>query len=329
MSVWKLRAVMFTCFLGTIIVGSAILYGVTTYILKASITITAIAAFVTGLAIIQWLLAPKIIEAVYSVEEADPVRYGWLHEVVEELAEASGLKKKPKVMIAHIPIPNAFAYGSPITGPRVAVTDALLRILNKDELKAVLGHEIGHLRHRDVAWMLAISLLPMLIYYLGDILMRYGFFGSIFGGEAREGAPSWLILIAIGVALLVVAFILNLFVLAFSRFREYFADRHSVKLVPNGGKLLQRALAKIVLASKYNFDEQELARFSQFRALFIQDVTTKVKPHFRDVSSFIEYLKSKPLTLGEKIAELFSTHPNIKKRLIMLDKFNEEYWSKY
>jgi Heat shock protein. Metallo peptidase. MEROPS family M48B len=100
-----------------------------------------------------------------------------------EVAEANGIKT-PKVYIADAPFPNAFAYGSPIAGKRVAITTPLLKILNKDEVKAVLGHELGHLRHRDVEFLMFIGLIPALIYWLGYSLWFSGLWGSWWG----EGA---------------------------------------------------------------------------------------------------------------------------------------------
>ena len=330
MSVWKLRLIMFGCALATVGVGTLVLYALLTYFgIGGMFIIPFITSFVTFMAILQWLFAPYLIDAVYHVYEADPVRYAWLYEIVDELCEKSGIKKRPKVMVAHIPIPNAFAYGSPITGNRVAVTEMLLRTLNKDEIKAVLGHEIGHLKHRDVAWMLAISLIPMIIYYLGDLLTRIGFFGTILGGGSRENSVAPLLII-IGVGLLALGFVLNIFVLAFSRVREYFADRHSVSLIPNGGKLLQRALAKIVLMARYGVPESsEIAKFTQFKTLFIQDPLAEKSPEYwwRNIDEFIEYIKRRPITWVDRLKEIFSTHPNLKKRLIMLDKFNKEFWS--
>ncbi len=73
-------------------------------------------------------------------------------------------------MLAQVPVPNAFAYGSPLTGSRVAVTPGLLTALNTDEVEAVLGHELGHLSHKDVQVMMAVSALPSVFMYLATHL---------------------------------------------------------------------------------------------------------------------------------------------------------------
>lgn len=334
MSLWKLRLAMVGCALATFAGGLFVLwlladiFGLFTYGLYGwSLFIIGVAIFSAILALVQWLIAPYIIDAVCRCVPADPVRYKWLYDIVEDLAEKSGLKEKPKVMIARIPIPNAFAYGSPLTGPKVAVTEPLLELLDEKELRAVLGHEIGHLKHRDVAWLLAIGLLPLIIWNIGDLMIRLGFWSSIFAIEERDA--SWALMMLIGMVLVAIAFLLNFAVLGFSRYREYFADRHSVMLNPHGGRYLQRALAKIVLYTKYGLSKSEinnLASTLQFKALFIQDPLIDVKTRFRSLDEFIEYLKNRKLTFIDRLKELFSTHPDITKRLRMLDEFDEEFW---
>ncbi len=332
MRLWRLTLAMILSGAATVLGGIAVLYLVFR-LLAISVTMQMFLYVAMILSILfilgQWLLGPHIIDMMCMCREADPYRYRELYQIVRELAEKSGLKKVPKLMIARVPIPNAFAYGSPLTGPKVAVTEPLLDILSKDEVKAVLGHEIGHLKHRDVALILAIGLLPTVIWSIGDLMYRVGFWSMIFGAGERDSAYAYMLLI--GLVLIGIAFLLSIFVLAFSRYREYYADRHSVMLIPHGGKLLQRALAKIVLAAKYGLSREEISELSsalQFRTLFIQDPLVEVKARFRDIDSFIEYLKNRKLTLIDKLKELLSTHPDISKRLRMLDKFNEEFWGK-
>jgi len=168
MSIWTLRLSI----IGTL----AAIIGITTLVFTA--ILNAIGAFsiftlillIIPFNIIQWLIAPYMIDAFYRVKEVSPTEEPELHRVVERLSARSGIKK-PKVMVAHIPIPNAFAYGSPIAGTRVAVTTELLKTLDMEEVEAVLGHEIGHLKHRDVQVMMFVSILPAIFYYLGWSLL--------------------------------------------------------------------------------------------------------------------------------------------------------------
>ncbi len=335
MSIWKLRLAMILFAIAVFAAGSLILYGVMQLLdfygilpFTPKLFIMADIVLCMVLAIGQWLFAPFIIETFYNCVEADPRRYRWLYEIVEDLARRSGLKTVPKVMIANIPIPNAFAYGSPLTGPRVAVTRPLLEILDEDELRAVLGHEIGHLKHKDVTWMLAIGLIPLIVWSIGETLMRLGFWASIFTAASERESAFPVVWFLIGIVMMAVAFVLNIFVLAFSRYREYYADRHSVSLNPNGGVYLQRALAKIVAFMRPNLVEEAEDTMSllQFKALFIQDPLVTVPRRVSDIDELVRRLKSRKLTLWDHIKELFSTHPDITKRLRMLDKFNEEFW---
>ncbi|MEM2732914.1 MAG: M48 family metalloprotease, partial [Nitrososphaerota archaeon] len=97
-----------------------------------------ILGFVIFFHFFQWLIGPYIINAVYRVRELKLDEYPWLHEIVERLSRNSGMDKPPKLMLAEIDIPNAFAYGSPLTGNMVAVTRGLLRTLDRDEIEAVI-----------------------------------------------------------------------------------------------------------------------------------------------------------------------------------------------
>ncbi|RLE75649.1 MAG: protease [Thermoprotei archaeon] len=318
MSLWKLRLTMYSTL--------ALIIGATTLVLLLLLRASGLAlglgpliAIVAAFNLVQWLIAPYVIEGVYRVREADPVRYGWLHEIVSELSERSGIKK-PKVMIADVPIPNAFAYGSPLTGSRVAVTTGLLSTLSRDEVEAVLGHELGHLAHRDVAVMMAVSLLPAVLYYVGYALL----YAPSRRDEEGGGAA------ALGLLMLLASFVLNFFVLGLSRLREYYADRHSAMIVERGARKLQLALAKIVDAtSRLAARGLSMSRYSSFKALLIADPTRAVSDahyvsgHMRGYA-LVERLKRRRLTLLDQVEELFSTHPNIVKRLRALDEVAAE-----
>ncbi|HIP56699.1 MAG TPA: protease HtpX, partial [Ignisphaera aggregans] len=140
-----------------------------------------ILTLVTVFHIAQWLFAPYVIEALYRVrhvESSDP-KYGWLVNVVSNLAKKSGIHKRIVVGVAKIDIPNAFAYESPLTGPRIAITERLLRIAPPNEIEAVIAHELGHIKHRDVVVMMIISLIPALLYWLGYTMLRMSAFYSL------------------------------------------------------------------------------------------------------------------------------------------------------
>ncbi|MFP3157388.1 MAG: zinc metalloprotease HtpX [Caldivirga sp.] len=322
----KLRLTMAGVAIVIVGLGLALALGVLTLLYGPTMltvyTITGILIFILFINIIQWLFGPYIINAMYHAREVSPddPRYGWLVDVVNEVAEANGIKA-PKVYIADAPFPNAFAYSSPIAGKRVAITTPLLRILNKDEIKAVLGHELGHLRHRDVEFLMFIGLIPALIYWLGYSLWFSGLWGS-WWGEGR-GSDSPVVLMLIGLGLLAVSFLFNLFLLALNRMREAYADINSAITIPGAARNLQRALAKIYLSVDPRIGKviRRNAGSNLSHMLFFSPLPKDWKeiPE-SDVDELIEYWRNyKPSILEE----IFSDHPHPAKRIKLLDKYIE------
>ncbi|MEM1757666.1 MAG: zinc metalloprotease HtpX [Candidatus Bathyarchaeia archaeon] len=313
---WKLRISM--------IATLAALIGLSTLVFTIILSVIGAFDLITlGILVVifnigQWLISPYIIDALYRTREVTEAENPQLHRILEELSRKSGIKK-PRLMFSPIPIPNAFAYGSPIAGSRVAVTDGLLKNLDIDEVEAVIGHELGHLKHRDVQIMMFVSLLPALFYYIGYSLMISAMFN-----RRREGGGGAALL---GMFFMAFSWILNMFILYLSRLREYYADRHSASIVDDGAQKLSEALAKIVYATKgMGRKRKELQNLNAFKALFIED------PDRSDADSMllsavvsgdqqlVQEILSQKLTTIDRILELFSTHPNIIKRLKALQE---------
>ena len=278
--------------------------------------------FVVIFNIIQWLIAPYLIDAMYRVKEASKSENSQLYSMVERLSQKSGLKM-PRVMIANIPVPNAFAYGSPIAGSRVAVTSELLKTLEEEEVEAVIGHELGHLKHRDVQVMMFVSILPAIFYFIYISM----FWSSMFGGRRNERGGGAAVLIAIGS--LFAYLILTVFTLYLSRLREYYADRHSASIVDEGPRKLSEGLAKIVnYTSRMKRHRRKIGSFSSFKALFISDPDraaadalsiTRAGVRMAD-QKLVERVLRKEVTFFDRLGELFSSHPNIVKRLKALQE---------
>jgi heat shock protein HtpX len=230
----------------------------------------------------------------------------------------------PKVMKANIPLPNAFAYGSPIAGSRVAVTNGLLETLEPEEVEAVIGHELGHLKHRDVQVMMFVSILPAIFYFIGYSMLLSSMFRS---RDERGGGGAALI----GIASIFVYWVLTMFTLYLSRLREYYADRHSASIVEDGPRKLSEGLAKIVHStSRVKKIRRDTNSFNSFKALFISD------PDHAELDSaaigqmgvrsadqkLVEEVLRRKVTTFDRIMELFSTHPNIVKRLKALQELS-------
>jgi len=272
--------------------------------------------------IIQWLIAPYMVDAIYKVRALPENENPQLHQAVSSISQKSGVTK-PKLMLAQIPLPNAFAYGSPLAGNRIAVTQGLLKNLDEGEVEAVIGHELGHLKHRDMQIMMAVSFLPALFTYIGYSLM----WSSMYRGNRRnEGGNSALI----GIAFMAFAWVLNMFTLYLSRLREYYADRHSAGVVDGGAQKLSMGLAKIVKSTKSIRKPEQQKQNLAFKSLFISDPeranTDAAAINAMQASSksdLVQEILSQKLTTEAKIAEAFSTHPNIIKRLRALQELSQ------
>jgi len=117
-----------------------------------ALNIYSLAATVIIFNLAQWLFAPYLINWMYKVKPLSSDENPNLHRIIEDLSYKSRIKT-PKLMYSGLSIPNAFAYGSPLTGNHVAVTKGLLNNLEEEEVEAVIGHELGHIKHRDVQIM--------------------------------------------------------------------------------------------------------------------------------------------------------------------------------
>jgi len=295
----------------TLLIGISTLFFAVLLDVMGAFSIITLAALVLAFNIFQWLVAPYFVDALYRTEEASERRYPRLHAMLRSICERSRIAA-PKLMISNMGVPNAFAYGSPLTGNKVAVTRGLLENLEEEEVEAVIGHEVGHLKHRDVQLMVLVSLLPTLFYFIGRTLMFSGLYQRGRGG--RNGAAY---LLLIGIASMVIYFICNLIVLGLSRLREYYADRHSANVITDGRRKMAEALAKIVY-----YSSRSRITAPGFKALLISDPDHSAEDlvllsrigYGRD-AELIRRLVSRRVTTAERILELFSTHPNIVKRV--------------
>jgi heat shock protein HtpX len=306
----------------------AIIFGLSTLVFTVIMSLAGVfdlltlAMVVVSFNIIQWLISPYLVGAIYRVRELPENENPQLHQMVENISKKTQISK-PKLMLSQIPLPNAFAYGSPLTGNRVAVTQGLLKSLNDDEVEAVLGHELGHLKHRDVQVMMVVSFLPALFYYIGFSLMLSG----MYRGRRDDSGGAALI----GIGFMIFSWVLNLFTLYLSRLREYYADRHSVSVIDNGAQKLSTGLAKIVNTSRKVNDaykvQQKKPSSSAFKALFISDPDRASADsvelaalNAQSDQKLVQEIISKNLTFTDKLVEALSTHPNIVKRLRALQE---------
>ena len=318
MSIWKLRLSMAATL--------AIIFGLSTLVFTVILSLAGVFNILTlGIIVVviniaQWLFAPYIVGALYKVRALPETENPKLHETVSTLSQKSGISK-PKLMLSSIQLPNAFAYGSPLTGNRVAVTEGLLKSLNEDEVEAVIGHELGHLKHRDVQTMMVVSFLPALFYYIGFSLM---WSGNTQNNKNNSGNSALM-----GIGFMAFSWILNIFILNLSRTREYYADRHSVSVVENGAQKLSSGLARIVhTTQRTSRGKKDTKNLNAFKALFIAD-PDKANADSQALATMevsgqnlVQEILAKEPTFADKLIEALSTHPNIVKRLRALQELS-------
>ena len=174
-----------------------------------------------------------------------------LYNIVEEMKIASGLEKVLDIYIIDDPAPNAFAVGRNPDKAAVAITSGLLQKLNRDELQGVIGHEIAHIKTRDVLLMAITSVLLGTIVILAWYATRLMFFGGM--GRSRRsssgGGGGQIIVLVVAIVLIILAPILaQVIYFAISRKREYMADASSALYTryPEG---LASALEKIAAST--------------------------------------------------------------------------------
>ncbi|RLF45022.1 MAG: peptidase [Thermoplasmata archaeon] len=257
----------------------------------------------------QYFTGPKIVEMsmkIRYVEREDEPR---LYDMVEKLAEKAKIPM-PKVGIAEVEVPNAFAFGRSVRDGRVCITRGLLKVLNEEEMEAVLGHEISHLKHRDMIVITMLSVIPLLSYIL--------FWNSLWRRRRDEGA-------IIALAAIIVYLISNLIVLYVSRIREYYADYGSVILT---GKphALASALYRISMATGRT-SREKIKKVEGMKAFFATDPSTAIRDA-RDLSradlnldghideyELQQFASMAKASTAEKLMEIFSSHPNIVDRI--------------
>jgi heat shock protein HtpX len=269
---------------------------------KASGGVIVLAAVVLGggIAIGSLFYSDKIALSTAGAQIVTPQQAPELHGIVDRVCALADMPK-PRVAISPTDLPNAFATGRNTKKSVLCVTDGLLRRLNREELEGVIAHELSHVAHKDVTVMTIASFLAI----IAGLLIRFSFYGELFGGGRRNSNDqnSGLILLAIMAVSIVVYAISFLLIRLLSRYRELAADRSGALLTgqPSAlGSALQKVSGTIArIPTKDLREAQPLNAFFFVPALSARDAQSK-------------------------IAELFSTHPPLEKRLAQLAKISQQ-----
>ncbi|BAS28553.1 zinc metalloprotease HtpX [Limnochorda pilosa] len=253
-------------------------------------------AIVLGLMLAaQYFFSDKLALLSMGAREVSPQQAPELHDMVGRLAAIADLPK-PKVALSPLRIPNAFATGRNPQNATVAVTRGLLDQLEPHEVEAVLAHEITHVKNRDVAVITFASFFATLAAYLTQHLFYAGLFGGFGGGRNDRNGGSWAIVYLVSILVYVLSFFL---IRALSRYREFSADRGAA-ILTGAPSHLASALVKISGRLKV-VPQRDLREAEGMNAFFIM-----------------------PAVGGEGLAELFSTHPSLERRLAQLKRIEEE-----
>lgn len=287
---WGLTARVW--FTGLLLVLLYLVFMTILLVLFPSISTIFLVILAVGMGLVQYFFSDKMVLWSTGSRIVEDDEYPELHRMVEKLCREADLPK-PKIAIMQSPMPNAFATGRNPNHAVVACTDSIMRLLNRDELEAVLAHELAHVKNRDILTMTLASFIAM----ISSMIMQSFIFSALFGGNNREG--NILGIVIVWVVSIIVYFVSTLLIMALSRYREFAADRGSALITKNPRALIS-ALNKI--------------------SGRIDVLPEQVKEHAANANAF--YII--PASTKSLIRELTSTHPPLEKRIANLEKVEIE-----
>ena len=238
-----------------------------------------------GMNFVSYWWSDRIALAAHRAQPLPREQAPWLYELVERLASRAGIPAPPIYLIP-TETPNAFATGRGLSHAAVAVTEGILRLMDRRELEGVLGHELGHVKNRDTLTMTVVATVAGAISMLGSMLRWGALFGGL-GGRDDERGSSGLELLVAAIVAPVVAMLIQL---AISRRREYAADEAGAELSGDPD-----ALADALVALEQGNRQRPFDTAPAMAHLFI-----------------VNHLS------GRGISGLFSTHPPIEERVARL-----------
>jgi heat shock protein HtpX len=282
--------------------------------------------------LIEYLIGPAIVRSSTRLKYLRPGEHPWLESTVKELAQKSEIPM-PKLAVVPDPTPNAFVFGRTTRGATLAVHEGLLRQLNGGEVRGVIGHELGHIRHKDFLVMTVLSALPLMAYLIARLSFRAALVTD--GGKKKGGEiPLRLLLIAASAVSYVVYVVTLLCVMRLSRLREHYADAYSA-YVTGEPRQLESALTKIAYGLSLSPNPPHGAR-----TLYIGDPALAKQECRGILQRKEEYDLDKDGVLDERELELamereaksrwttvntwFATHPPTYQRVLLLREIERE-----
>jgi heat shock protein HtpX len=266
-------------------------------LLSVGVALGFVIVIAAALLFSQYYFSDKIAMFSMHAKEVTPAQEPKLHEIVDRLCLLANMEK-PRVGVAEMDMPNAFATGRSPKHAVICATRGMMNRLNDEELEAVLAHELSHVAHRDVAVMTIASGVGM----LAGLVSRIALWSTLLSGGGRGRAVNnivlldWLTFMVISIVIYIIAFLLTM---ALSRYRELAADRSGAILI---GKPSVLASALVhVTGDMGKIPRTDLRKSEGMNAFFFA-----------------------PALAGNTPRQLFSTHPSLEKRLDALKKLEVE-----
>lgn len=271
--------------------------------------------------LIQWAASPGIIRWSSRLRYLQPGENPFFENTVKELCQKSGVPT-PRLAMSPDKSPNAFVFGRSRNSATLAVHQGLMEQLNRSEIRAVLAHEVGHLKHNDMAVMTIVSAIPLLAFMLARSILWSG------SGRNRD-AGGLIIAAIIGYA---VYFISQLMILKLSRQREFYADTFSA-VTTQDPHALSSALAKITYGLSLSREKPGAAR-----SFYIGDPVTAKQEIASIMQNKNKYdldgdgvLDERELNRAmeaeakhKRHTEIMSTHPSTFRRIQLLKEIEED-----
>jgi heat shock protein HtpX len=243
-----------------------------------------------------YFFSDRLVLSLYGAKQLDKTKYEKVYSVVSELSSKMEIPM-PKLWLVNMPVANAFATGRNPAKASVAITNGIVELLEPYELRAVLAHELSHVKNRDILIATVAATLATAISYLAHMVQNIFFWSSV-NDKRRSGNP--IILLVVAIIMPIAAMFIQL---AISRSREYLADETGA-YVSEDPLALASALEKL----------QNNVRLVPLNSKSTVQAST--------ASLFIVY----PF-IGEGLINLFSTHPPIKRRVMRLRNIYEKMTS--
>jgi len=257
-------------------------------LLQSGMSFVGIVVIAGGLLLVQYYYSDQLILATMGARILKPGEDPDLEQMVARLAQLADIPT-PRIALVRTDMPNAFATGRSPRHAVVAVTTGILQRLTPEELEAVLAHEVTHIHNHDMALITMASFFATIASYIVQMALWFmplgGLGGGGFGGGRRNGNNAILVYLISFIVWIISFFLIR----AFSRYREYAADRGSAILTGQPSQLMS-ALTKLQHMNR--IPRRDLRHADTIQALFIVPAATQ-----------------------NAIYELFQTHPTLEHRL--------------